>query len=219
MLEVDALQKSRSRQIFSGLSCEVVPLEDVCSAIIDNLHSTPTYRDGGTIPCIRSPDVGFGFLDLKNARRTDEAEYRHRTVRGEPRADDIVLVREGGGTGKCAIVLPDQRFSLGQRVMMLRPNTDRVLPKYVLHQLLSPVIQEDHIRPLSKGSASPHLNIGALRQFPFVLPPPDLQQGVVAELDELQAKIAAIAELQSATAAELQAMLPAILDQAFLGQL
>ncbi|MFN4926844.1 hypothetical protein [Bradyrhizobium sp.] len=39
MLEVDALQKSRSREIFGRLSCEVVPLEDVCSAIIDPQHS------------------------------------------------------------------------------------------------------------------------------------------------------------------------------------
>jgi len=219
LLELEALQKSRSREIFRGRSCDIVPLEDVCFAIIDNLHSTPTYREGGSIPCIRSPDVGFGFLDLQNARRTDEAEYRHRTVRGEPQRDDIVLVREGGGTGKCAIVLPDQRFSLGQRVMMLRPNTDRVLPRYVLHQLLSPVIQEDHIQPLSKGSASPHLNIGALRKFPFALPALDVQRGVVEELDDLRVKVAKIAELQSATAGELNAMLPAILDQAFQGQL
>ena len=103
--------------------------------------------------------------------------------------------------------------------MMLRPNTDRVLPRYLLHQLVSPVIQEDHIQPLSKGSASPHLNIGSLRQFPFVLPTLDVQQSVVEELDELQAKVAKIAELQSATAAELNAMLPAILDQAFKGEL
>jgi type I restriction enzyme, S subunit len=217
--ELSALQKSWSRNVFQGLSCKIVPLEEACSAIIDNLHSTPTYREGGNIPCIRSPDVGFGFLDLKNARRTDEAEYRHRTVRGEPQPDDIVLVREGGGTGKCAIVLPGQRFSLGQRVMMLRPNTERVLPRYLLHQLLSPIIQEDHIQPLSKGSASPHLNIGALRQFPFALPTLDAQRSIVEELDDLQVKIGTIAELQSVTAGELNAMLPAILDQAFQGQL
>jgi type I restriction enzyme, S subunit len=117
------------------------------------------------------------------------------------------------------MVLPGQRFSLGQRVMMLRPNTDRVLPKYVLHQLLSPVIQEDHIQPLSKGSASPHLNIGALRKFPFSLPTLDVQRSLVEELDNLRLKVATITELQSATAGELNDMLPAILDQAFQGRL
>lgn len=217
--ELSALKASRSRLVFDDLTAEATPLEDVCTQIIDNLHSTPTYREGGTIPCIRSPDVGFGTLDLEGARRTDEEEYVLRTVRGEPQQDDIVLVREGGGTGKCALVLPDQRFSLGQRVMMLRPDQSRILPRFFLHQLLSPVIQEDHIQALSKGSASPHLNIGALRRFPMILPNLGDQRRIIAELDSMLGQIDAVNALQAETAAELDAMLPAILDKAFKGEL
>ena len=102
--ELSALQVSKRRSIFKALAEQAVPLESVCSAIIDNLHSNPLYVENGTVPCVRSPDVGYGTLDLDNARRTDEAEYVQRTVRGEPKPDDIVLVREGGGTGKCALV-------------------------------------------------------------------------------------------------------------------
>jgi type I restriction enzyme S subunit len=156
---------------------------------------------------------------LTNARRTDETEYRRRTVRGELQADDIVLVREGGGTGKCALVLPEHRFSLGQRVMMLRPDQDKILPKFFVYQLLSPTIQVDHIQALSKGSASPHLNIGSLRQFPFLLPGVSEQAQIVENLDALQAKLDAVKALQTETAAELAAVLPAILDKAFRGEL
>lgn len=217
--ELAALRSTQSRRVFELLRATTVPLEMVCSTIIDNLHSNPIYAEGGTVPCIRSSDVGFGILDTVNARRTDEAEYRRRTVRGEPQTDDIVLVREGGGTGKCALVLPEHRFSLGQRVMMLRPDQDKVLPKFFLYQLLSPTIQEDHIQPLSKGSASPHLNIGSLRQFPFLLPSVGEQTQIVEDLDALQAKLDAVKALQAETAAELDAMLPAILDKAFKGEL
>jgi type I restriction enzyme S subunit len=217
--ELAALRSTQSRRVFEALRAAPVPLEMVCSAIIDNLHSNPVYAEGGTVPCIRSSDVGFGVLDLTNARRTDETEYRRRTVRGELQADDIVLVREGGGTGKCALVLPEHRFSLGQRVMMLRPDQDKVLPKFFIYQLLSPIIQEDHIRLLSKGSASPHLNIGSLRQFPFLLPSVSEQAQIVENLDALQAKLHAVKALQTETAAELAAMLPAILDKAFKGEL
>ncbi len=217
--ELAALRSTQSRRVFESLRAATVPLEMVCSAIIDNLHSNPIYAEGGAVPCIRSSDVGFGVLDLANARRTDEAEYRRRTVRGELQADDIVLVREGGGTGKCALVLSEHRFSLGQRVMMLRPDQDKILPKFFLYQLLSPTIQEDHIQPLSKGSASPHLNIGVLRRFPFVLPNFEVQDRVVAELDALQSKLDSVKALQAETAAELDAMLPAILDKAFKGEL
>jgi type I restriction enzyme S subunit len=217
-VEIEALLASHSRQLFEACNADIVDLEQTCTTIIDNLHSNPVYADEG-IPCIRSPDVGFGTLDLDGARRTEEAEYRRRTVRGEPQPDDIVLVREGGGTGKCAIVMPGQRFSLGQRVMMLRPNPEKISPRYLFHHILSPVIQENHIQPLSKGSASPHLNIGALRKFPIKVPTFDEQRRIVAELDALRDKVDAIKNLQQETAAELDALVPAILDQAFKGQL
>ena len=217
--ELQALQRARSRDVFQSLRAQPVNLADVCIAIIDNLHTNPTYSETGMVPCIRSPDVGFGWLDLESARKTDDNEYQRRTVRGEPQSDDIVLVREGGGTGKCALVLAGQRFSLGQRVMMLRPNGERIMPRYLLHHLLSPVIQQDQIQVLSKGSASPHLNIGALRKFPIVLPSLDVQAEIVGELDSLAAKVDGVSRLQHETAAELDAMLPAILDKAYRGQL
>lgn len=216
--ETEALLTSARRAVIVGCKASTVALEDVCAAIIDNLHSNPRLTESG-IPCIRSPDVGYGTLNLDDAQRTDEEEYRRRTVRGAPRVDDIVLVREGGGTGKCALVLPGQRFSLGQRVMMLRPDVTKILPRYFLHQLLSPLIQEEQVAPLSKGSASPHLNIGALRRFALRLPSLGEQSRIVAYLDGLQAQMDALKRLQAETATELDALLPSVLDRAFKGEL
>ena len=52
---------------------------------------------------------------------------------------------------------------------------------------------------------------------------PDLtlaeQRRIVAELDALQAEVDALKRLQAETAAELDALLPAILDRAFKGEL
>jgi type I restriction enzyme S subunit len=103
--------------------------------------------------------------------------------------------------------------------MMLRPNSERILPRFFLHQLLSPQIQEDQIAPWSKGSASPHLNIGTLRKFNLVLPPLPEQRRIVSELDALHAEVDAVKRLQAETAAELAALLPAFLDKAFKGEL
>ncbi len=216
--ETAALLDVSRRVFFSSCSAETVDLQDICSEIIDNLHSNPEYSDSG-IPCVRSPDVGYGTLNLDGALRTDEHEYHRRTVRGEPQPDDVVLVREGGGTGKCARVLPGQRFSLGQRVMMLRLKREKVVPQFFLHQLLSPLIQEDQIAALSKGSASPHLNIGALKRFTFRLPLLSQQQRIAGELDALQSQVDALKSLQAETATELGALLPSILDRAFKGDL
>ena len=51
------------------------------------------------------------------------------------------------------------------------------------------------------------------------VPPLALQHGIVAELIALQAEVDALKRLQSETAAELDALLPAILDRAFKGEL
>lgn len=217
--EAEALTKATMRQCFqSNGTCPEVPLQSVCAEIIDNLHSNPVYAAEG-VPCVRSPDVGWGRLHLDRALRTSEEEYIRRTVRGKPRIADIVLVREGGGTGKAAIVEDGQRFSLGQRVMMLRPNKDLIMPKFFLYQILSPTIYEEQILPLSKGSASPHLNIGALRKFILVLPSLLEQSRIVAYLDDLQVKVDALKRLQAGTATELDALLPSVLDKAFKGEL
>ncbi len=216
--EAEALRAISLRTIMLSCESDEVELETACAEIIDNLHSNPRYSDSG-VPCVRSPDVSLGTLNLETAMRTNEEEYRKRTVRGQPQVDDVVFVREGGGTGKCALVQPGQQFSLGQRVMILRPKQQIVDPRFFVYQILSPVVRDDQIGPLSKGSASPHLNIGTLRHFKFLLPPLSVQRQIVAELDALQVEVDKLKRLQSETAAELNALLPAILDRAFKGEL
>ena len=217
--EADALARSVTHQILrSSGEYREVPLESVCADIIDNLHSNPVYAEEG-VPCVRSPDVGWGELWLDKTLRTSEEEYIRRTGRGEPQPDDIVLVREGGGTGKAAIVKEGQRFSLGQRVMLLRPDKNLVQPKFLLQQLLSPAIHEEQVVPLLKGSASPHLNIGVLRKLRFLLPSLSEQARIVIYLDSIRARIDALTCIQAETAAELDALLPSILDKAFKGKL
>ncbi len=215
---VEGLNKSILGQIFKAGRYKSASLESVCAAIIDNLHSNPVYAEYG-VPCVRSSDVEWGTLRLDSARRTSEDEYLRRTVRGEPRPNDLVLVREGGGTGKVALVEEGQRFSLGQRVMMLRPEESRIVPKFFLYQMLSPAIYDDQILPLCKGSASPHLNIGSLRKFRVIVPSIDEQRRIVAYLDELQANTDVLKRLHAETSAELDALLPSILDTAFKGEL
>ena len=216
--EAEALLMASRRTAILHCEADTISLDDCCTAVIDNLHSNPRYSETG-IPCVRSPEVGYGTLNLEGALRTDENEYRRRTVRGKPIEGDIVLVREGGGTGKCALVLTGQRFSLGQRVMMLRLNQQKALPRFFLHQMLSPLVQEKQIGPLCKGSASPHLNVGALRGLHMRIPSLTEQQRIVAYLDGLQSKVDALKELQFKAAAELDALAPSILDKAFKGEL
>src|SRR5262245_47279869 len=73
--EADALMKSEMRQLFKDDGqTPTVLLERTCAAIIDNLPSNPIYAEDG-VPCVRSPDVGWGRLNLDGALKTSEEEY------------------------------------------------------------------------------------------------------------------------------------------------
>ena len=208
-----ALQPALLRQAFGGRE-KTHTLGQLCSTVIDCLHSNPVYSDSG-IPTVRSPDVGWGELKLSTARRTTREEYVRRTQRGEPQPGDMIVVREGGGTGRAALVPEGEELSLGQRVVILRPNSTLVDPRFLLLQWLSPTIQEDLIVPQTKGSASPHLNISALKQFPYAVPPLDEQRRLVDKLDELLNRVTRVRHHAVVAESLLAATMPSILTVVF----
>lgn len=75
------------------------------------------------------------------------------------------------------------------------------------------------VKAATKGSTFREITLGRLRQLLVPLPPPSEQRRIVAELDELQAEVDRLKALQAQTAAEIDALLPAILDRAFKGEL
>jgi type I restriction enzyme S subunit len=132
------------------------------------------------------------------------------------RANTVELV------GACALVrktrpklmLSDKTF----RFVFHQPRN--VLPEYMEQVLKSPPLRYQIERGAS-GTSPTMKNISkekvlALRLPPFALPE---QRRIVSELDALQAEVDALKRLQAETAAELDALLPAILDRAFKGEL
>ncbi len=68
-------------------------------------------------------------------------------------------------------------------------------------------------------TTQPNINLGNLQRLKVRVPILREQRRIVAELDALQAEVDALKRLQAETAAELDALLPAILDRAFKGEL
>lgn len=71
----------------------------------------------------------------------------------------------------------------------------------------------------ARGQGQPNLNTEMVKQLAFPAPEPVEQRRIVAYFDALQAKVDRLKHLQAQTAAELDALLPAILDRAFKGGL
>ena len=90
--------------------------------------------------------------------------------------------------------------------------------RYFWHMLGSRTVTEKAWASTT-GSAQPTIPLRAIRELPIPVPPLPEQRGIVAELDALQAEVDVLKRRQAETATELDALLPAILDRAFKGEL
>ncbi len=106
-------------------------------------------------------------------------------------------------------------------MMRLEVNPSSSEKRFVWYWLQSPSVRE-FIGQTAKGTSPTMKKIsqGIVMNIPFpsALPLPE-QRRIVAELDALQAEVDALKRLQAETAEELDALLPAILDRAFKGEL
>jgi type I restriction enzyme S subunit len=106
--------------------------------------------------------------------------------------------------------------------MMKVPIDPKLVDKrFVWYWLQSPVVRE-YIAKNAKGTSPTMKKVsqGIVSEIPF---PTGLtvkeQERIVAELDILQAQVDTLKRAQAETAAELDALLPAILAKAFRGEL
>lgn len=213
--ELDVLWQSALAQAFAR--GRDFTMEEVCSEIVDNLHSTPTY-DGDEFLCVRSQDIGWGSISYADALRTSREEFLMRTRRAEPRAGDIVFVREGD-VGRCAVVDGSRRFSLGQRVMMLRPNREIIDPSFLTWQLMSAPVLRDQVLRGKAGTTSHHVNVGHIRTVRVLVPSPREQGHVVRRLAALRSAVREIRSVLAQADGEQQALRASILARALAADL
>jgi len=124
--------------------------------------------------------------------------------------------------GACALVKESPpRLMLCDKIFrfIFKPDSP-VLPSFLDHVLKSPALREQ-IELGATGTSPTMKNISKAKILSLQLPVMDTgqQRRIVAYLDELQAKVDCVKALQAQTQAELDALLPSILDKAFKGEL
>jgi type I restriction enzyme S subunit len=101
---------------------------------------------------------------------------------------------------------------------LIRPNTTVIDSEFLWHMLRSGILFRRAWQSIT-GTAQPTVPLKAIRRLPVPVPPLSDQRRYVAHLDALQARITTLAGLQDETATELDALLPAVLAEAFTGRL
>jgi restriction endonuclease S subunit len=88
----------------------------------------------------------------------------------------------------------------------------------LLHHIIW-AAEQGHFADMKTQTTIAHLTNITLNSYFVVLPPLSLQEKVAIYLDNMKAKLDLLRSTQKANAAELDALLPSILDRAFKGEL
>lgn len=155
-------------------------LEDVCM-IVDCPHTSPKWKESG-VPIIRNFNLVNGQIDTANLSYVDEEEYLSRIKRIVPMEDDILFSREAP-IGNVGIIPKDFRCCQGQRVVLLRPNKDIIIPKFLIYILQGGFVREQIYRVEKIGTTVSNFNIADLKKLRFIVPTIETQECIIAKLD------------------------------------
>lgn len=152
---------------------------------------------------------GIAFID----------KVTHETMKGtKVKPNDVLLNITGASIGRVACVPSDlMDANVNQHVTIIRP-LELLYSRYLMYWLSQPLVQE-FINNEQKGATRQGFTKAQIEQLKIPLCALDEQRRIVAYLDGLQAQVDRLKALQAQTAAELEALLPSILDQAFKGEL
>ena len=142
-----------------------------------------------------------------------DRQYSRTRLRG-----DEVLIGVVGSIGKVGIAPATWAgANIARAVCRIVPSPEN--DRAYLAAVLTAAATQQYFQEATRTLAQPTLNVAQLAQTPIPVPPLAEQHHIVAELDALQGEVAALKTAQASRRAELDALLPAILNRAFAGAL
>lgn len=209
--QAEALVVRSAAAIFDSIGNRV-RLGDICDT---SSGGTPS-RDradffAGDIPWIKSGELKDDYIDKVEEHITEQA-VQSSSAKLFP-SGTVLVALYGANVGKTGILSIEA--TTNQAVCAIFPT--KVINRDFIWWFLRrmrPVFVED-----SFGGAQPNISQKIIRDTKIPAPSLAEQRRIVAELDALQAEVNRLKVLQAETAAELDALLPSILDRAFKGEL
>ncbi len=223
LYEMDAIRASAANDIFSDASMMGAPTIEL--ERISEIRAGVTLGrklTGKTfhLPYLRVANVQDGHLDLRILKEVEI--YPEEREKWMLRRGDLLLT-EGGDwdkLGRGTVWQDEVPDCIHQNhIFRVRLDQTRFDPWYVSALMSSPRGKEFFQAASKQTTNLASINQRQLKSFPIFSLPLDRQRALVSELDALQARVNAVKMLQTETAIELDAMLPAILDKAFKGEL
>ena len=220
--ELHALWGARSRQLFVGFkaaqSCRVSEIAEVRGGIQKHSGRAPGMNPRRYITVAHVQRNHIDTSDPRYFEVSDQELERWRLAPGD------VLVIEGNGSaeqiGRAALFRGEIEDCVHQNhVIRVRPDPSMIRPEFLNAFFNSPAGREEMLERSRTTSGLFNLSVGRIKDIVVPVPSVTEQSAVMRELGDLERNVNSVVRLHQGSAAELDALLPALLDKAFSGSL
>ena len=222
--EADRAVSIKARKILGTIIEPVTELEKWLDSSRDGIQTGPfgaqlnsqEFQDSG-VPVLTIRNVQYGGLDISGAKHVSDDKARQLT-RYAVQEGDILFARMGT-VGRCCIVPRESDgWLINYHIIRVALNRSRVEPKFIHWTIRCSENVKAYLEEKIRGATREGVNSKIVSSLPCRVPALSKQRRIVACLDDLQAKVVGLKQLQTESTAQLDALLPSILDKAFNGK-
>lgn len=220
--ETDVLFRNSVSALLQCAWSQAVPLSGIIGPdCLQNGKSVKSAEGSDGIKCLTLSSMRQGRIYTRCAKAVPLTLKEAQSFL--VRRNDVFIVRGNGSkelcglTGRVETEVEDVIFP--DLFIKVQLPTDRFLPEFFVAVWNSSAIRDIIEETAKTTSGIWKINQGHIASTPMPFPSLTEQRRLVGELNALRAEIDALKRLQSETAAEIEALLPAILDRAFKTEL
>ena len=187
-----------------------IPFAEAGIELIDCIHKTPKAVEEG-FPYIGIPQMKTGRVRYGDARKISKDDFLKWTEKVCPTEHDVIVSRRTN-PGVSAIFKPNEKFALGQNLVLLRSDGNTVLPEFLRWMVHGPYWWAQINKFINVGAIFDSLRCGDFKDFELPIPPKNEQKKISTLLAALDDKI----ELNRQMNQTLESMAQAIFKDWFV---
>lgn len=195
---------------------------DVCIKITDGTHHSPKtqFKESGPerFPYITSKNIRNNFMDLSNVAYIERTIHEEIYARCQPSLGDVLLTKDGAGTGNVTLNSLDRPFSLLSSVCLIKTNPILLKPAFLCYYLQSHTGLSNIVGQMT-GAAIKRIVLKDIKKATIPLPSLKEQENIVATLDSLLTETKNLSQFYTQKLAALDELKKSLLQKAFSGEL
>jgi type I restriction enzyme S subunit len=189
--------------------------------VLDTQYGTSEKSEkgrGGT-PVLRMGNIRAGRLDVTHLEYLSLAPAEEQRLL--LRRGDILVNRTNSAelVGKCAVFDLPGPYAFASYLIRVRVDEVKADPRLLAFFINGPTARKYLLAHRKQMTGQANINARTLLRLPLALPPRAEQGRLLGLLERVQEEADAVRRAQERRAQELEALLPAILDRAFRGEL